>query len=601
MKNTSLSWSLLEGFRCINQEIPTYLFGILIIFLWSNSLAAQSSNMTKLTASDGTGGNEFGYSVSISGDQLVVGAWGNDYNGFVSGSVYVYEKDANGSWGSEQQLTPSDAAHGDFFGRVSISGDQLVVGAWGDDDNGTNSGSVYVYEKDANGTWGNEQKLTASDAGHGDHFGKSVSISGNQLVVGANLDDDNNNNSGSVYVYEKDANGSWGSEQKLMASDGAIYDHFGKSVSISGDELVVGAPLDDDNGFASGSVYVYEKDANGIWGSEQQLTASDGVAGDHFGYSVSISGDQLVVGAWGGDDDNGESSGSVYVYEKDVDGTWGNEQKLTPSDGTGGDEFGYSVSISGDQLVVGARNDDDNGESSGSVYAYEKDANGTWVNEQKFTAFDAAADDWFGYSVSISGDQLVVGANGDDDNGSSSGSAYFIDLDNICSPICNDLTIELDNSGNTSIIAEDIFGGYDGACTMSSLELNLTTFDSSNVGDNLVTLTVYDSSNNSSSCQAIITVNSTTDNKQLSTDKFCLYQNIPNPFNEQTIIRFNLTESGKVILTITNVDGKVIERIEGDYTSGMHTIELMNLQKSGVYYYQLETERFSGTKKMIKI
>ena len=331
----------------------------------------------------------------------------------------------------------------------------------------------------------------------------------------------------------------------------------------------------------------------------QKLIASDGAVLERFGYSVSISGDQLVVSAYL-DDVNGESSGAVYVYKKDVDGTWGSEQKLTASDAAAGDHFSYSVSISGDQLVVGAWGDDYNGTNSGSVYVYEKDGNGTWGSEQKLMASDAAAGDHFGYSVSISGDQLVVGAKGDDDNGSSSGSVYFINL-GTCNPTCNDLTIELDNSGNASVLAADVFGGYDGACTMSSLQLSSTTFDSSNVGDNLVTLTVYDSNNNSSSCEAIVTVNSTTDNKQLSTDKFFLYQNIPNPFNEQTIIRFNLTESGKVILTITNVDGKVIERMEGNYTAGMHTIDLMNLQKAGVYYYQLETERFSGTKKMIKI
>ena len=601
MKNPSLLCNLLGGFRYINQKIPIYLFGILIILLWSNSLAAQSPNMTKLTASDGAEFDRFGYSVSISGDHLLVGAWGDDDNGDASGSVYIYEKDANGTWGSEQKLMASDGADGDWFGNsVSISGDQLLVGAPYDDDNGDDSGSVYVYEKDANGIWGNEQKLTASDGADYDYYGSSVSISGDQLLVGARGDNYNGSSFGSVYVYEKDANGTWGSEQKLMASDGATLDFFGSSVSISGDQLLVGAYRDDDNGDDSGSVYVYEKDANGTWGNEQKLTASDGAADDYFGYSVSISGDQLLVGAWS-DDDKVVDIGSVYVYEKDENGIWGNEQKLTASDGAADDHFGSSVSISGDQLLVGAAFDDDNGDDSGSVYVYEKDANGTWGNEQKFTASDAAADDLFGYSISISGDQLVVGAWRDDDNGYVSGSVYFIDLDNTCNPICNDLTIQLDNSGNAGVLAADVFGGYDGACTMSSLELSLTTFDSSNIGDNLVTLTVYDSNNNSSSCEAMVTVNSTTDNKQISTDKFCLYQNIPNPFNEQTIIRFNLTESGKVILTITNVDGKVIERIEGDYNAGMHTIELMNLQKAGIYYYQLETERFSGTRKMVKI
>ena len=209
----------------------------------------------------------------------------------------------------------------------------------------------------------------------------------------------------------------------MIPSDacGASGDNFGRSVSVSGDYMIVGVPGDDDNGSSSGAVYVYEKDVNGIWGSEQKLTASDGAANDWFGWSVSISGNQLLVGAYR-DEDNGDDSGSVYVFKKDGNGTWGSEQKLTTSDGAVGDRFGWSVSISGNQLVVGAANDDDNGDNSGSVYVYEKDGDGFWGNEQKLMASDGTAGDNFGWSVSISGDQLVVGAHWDDDNGIASDS-----------------------------------------------------------------------------------------------------------------------------------------------------------------------------------
>ena len=211
MKKLSLSWSLLQGFRCINQKIPIYLFGILIVFLWSNSLAAQPPNLTKLLASDGAAVDRFGYSVSISGDQLVVGAYEDDDNGTNSGSAYVYEK-VGGVWTNEQKLTASDGA--DYWGfgvSVSVSGDYMVVGATAAFGGGFNPGSAYVYEK-VGGVWTNEQKLTASDGAAGDQFGRSVSISGDQLVVGTS--------SGSVYVYQKDVNGNWGAEQKLTAKSG---------------------------------------------------------------------------------------------------------------------------------------------------------------------------------------------------------------------------------------------------------------------------------------------------------------------------------------------------------------------------------------------
>jgi hypothetical protein len=138
---------------------------------------------------------------------------------------------------------------------------------------------------------------------------------------------------------------------------------------ISGDYLVVGAYLDDDNGLGSGSAYVYQRTGPNAWGNETKITASDGAAGDEFGASVSISGDYLVVGAYR-DDDNGSQSGSAYVYQRTSGNIWGNETKLTASDGAAVDVFGLSVSISGDYLVVGALGDDDNGADSGSAYIY---------------------------------------------------------------------------------------------------------------------------------------------------------------------------------------------------------------------------------------
>ena len=380
----------------------------LLLFFGVNDAYAE----TKLTASDAAAGDRFGNSVSVYDDLVAVGAVYNDDNGSASGSAYVYEK-VNGVW-AETKLTASDAAADDYFGySVSVHDDLVAVGAIFNDDNGSASGSAYVYEK-VNGVWA-ETKLTASDAAAGDWFGTSVSVYDGLVAVGAIYNDDNGTNSGSAYVYEK-VNGVW-AETKLTASDAAADDRFGNSVSVYDDLVVVGAIFNDDNGFNSGSAYVYEK-VNGVW-AETKLTASDAAANDRFGRSVSVHDDLVVVGAVY-NDDNGLSSGSAYVYEK-VNGVWA-ETKLTASDAVAGDRFGNSVSVYDDLVAVGAAFNDDNGSNSGSAYVYEK-VNGVWT-ETKLTASDAAADDWFGNSVSVYDGLVAVGAAFNDDNGSNSGSAY---------------------------------------------------------------------------------------------------------------------------------------------------------------------------------
>ena len=217
---------------------------------------------------------------------------------------------------------------------------------------------------------GFERKITASDGASNDWFGSEVAIDGSTVVVGAYLDDDNGNDSGSVYVYDlTKATSDAGFERKITASDGALYDRFGISVAIDGSTVVVGAYLDDDKGSNSGSVYVYDLTlTSSDVGFERKITASDGASNDWFGYAVAIDGSTLVVGAYN-DDDNGNDSGSVYVYDLTLTSSdVGFERKITASDGAAYDFFGFAVAIDGSTLVVGAYNDDDNGNDSGSVY-----------------------------------------------------------------------------------------------------------------------------------------------------------------------------------------------------------------------------------------
>jgi hypothetical protein len=325
---------------------------------------------------------------------------------------------------TEAKLLASDGAAYDYFGYVaSISSDVALLGADSNDDNGVDSGSAYVFRRNGS-NWVEEQKLLPSDGAAYDYFGTSVSISGNVALVGADGNDDNGVDSGSAYVFRW--NGSnWVQEQKLLPSDGAAYDYFGWEVSINGDVALVGAVGDGDNGDESGSAYVFRWNGSN-WVQEQKLLPSGGAAYDWFGESVSISGNVALIGA-DGNDDKGDDSGSAYVFRWNGS-NWVQEQKLLPSDGAAFDYFGYSLSIDGNVALVGADSNDDNGVDSGSAYVFRWNGS-NWVQEQKLLPSDGAAYDWFGESVSISGNVALIGANGNDDKGDDSGSAYVYTLE----------------------------------------------------------------------------------------------------------------------------------------------------------------------------
>ncbi len=390
-----------------------------------------ASEWRKMTASDGAQGDFFGADVSLSADgqTLAIGAYGDGDKGSWSGSVYIFNRSGN-AWTEQPKLMASDGAPGDQFGTsvsLSVDGQTLAVGAHG---RRSGSGSVYIYSRSGNAWTQQRPKLTASDGEEGDRFGFSVSLSadGHTLAVGARFNNDNGPLSGSVYIFNRFGN-SWKQQLKLMASDGGEGDRFGNRVSLSADgqTLAVGAYGDDDKGSESGSVYVFSRSGN-VWTEQQKLTASDGAPLDFFGESVSLSADgqTLAVGAHG-DDDKGWYSGSVYVFSR-LGNAWTQQQKLTASDGAPEGFFGESVSLSADgqTLAVGAYGDDDKGPETGSVYVFSRSGN-AWTQQPKLTVLDGAPGDRFGYRINLSADgqTLAVGAYLDQDKGLESGSVYL--------------------------------------------------------------------------------------------------------------------------------------------------------------------------------
>ena len=483
----------------------------------------------EMFASDGEGNDMYGFGVSILNGDLLVGASGD-----ANGSVYHTIID-NGVV-TENKYTPSDANTKDYFGfSVEVDAAFLAVGAPRDNDLGVDAGAVYIYEKNGS-SWDFNTKLMASDGGGGDWFGFDVDVQNQRVVVGAARDSDNLYRAGSAYVFEW--NGTTWTETKLQASDETSNAYLGNSVGIHEDRLIVGNEKD--------AVYVFEL-INGVWTETEILTDSNATTDDRFGYHVDIDEGRILIGAHYNDvmDTN---SGAVYVFDYDganwnetilfasftsyynafgrdvaldkdrfvaaalgqdpggvayvfdYDGTNWNETQIVS--GGAGEGFGYGVGLSGNRFVVGAAASDDDGSFSGSAYVFDL-LNGNWEST-KITASDASYSSWFGRSVSIFEETMLVGTD------SCPGKAYIYDcpcIDNLPPvAVCQDITVALDISGSITIQSEEIDGGSTDDCPLESLTLDQSTFDCSQLGMQQVTLTVSDVMGNEASCSADVEV-----------------------------------------------------------------------------------------------
>ena len=326
--------------------------------------------LIKLTASDTVERDQFGGDVAIWGDLVIVGAQNNNDR---TGAAYLFERNHGGpnNWGEVMKFTASDGAPDHGFGAsVAISGEIAIVGAWRDNDN---AGAAYIYERHSGGAnnWGKVATLIASDAATGDLF-HAVALSGDTAIVGAK---EKNARAGAAYVFGRNENGenTWEETVKLTASDAADGDRFGRSdaVGLWGDTAIVGSFGNDDVGQRSGSAYLFDRDEGGenTWGEVIKISASDAADRDEFGSDVAISGERAIVGARKNEDD----VGAAYVFGRDQGGlnNWGEVIRLTASDTY---FFGIAVDISGDVAIVGAASvNNDVGELFGAAYIFSTD------------------------------------------------------------------------------------------------------------------------------------------------------------------------------------------------------------------------------------
>ena len=326
--------------------------------------------VVKLKASDAKRNDRFGVSVSLDGNTALIGA-------YLADAVYVFERESESSkdWQQIAKLL-APASSFEFGISVSLSNSTALIGAQSSLDS-TKSGYAFIFERDTGGqgNWGQVARLKAEDAQEFDYFGSPVSLSDSTALVGAHRDGDGGIESGSAYIFERDAGGegNWGQVAKLTAADATANDNFGISVSLDGVTALIGAYRDGDGGINSGSAYIFERGTEevGDWTQIAKLTANDAARSDLFGASVSINGAIVLVGALGDD----QLRGSVYVFDRDsgITGAWGQVAKLTAADATRSAYFGYSVSVDGTTALVGAREDDDRGVGAGSAYVFDID------------------------------------------------------------------------------------------------------------------------------------------------------------------------------------------------------------------------------------
>ena len=362
-------------------------------------LGRNSGEQQRLDQGSGT---DLGCSVAIEGNTIAVGA---DIYNSNTGCVFIWER-SGGEWILQETLVASDGSLSDWLGiSCDIDNDTVIAGAdYASPEGISHAGAAYVFVR-SGGIWSEQGKLVASDAAANDWFGHRVAISGDWAIVGAPKDDDSFNNSGSVYVFHRDGSGVWSQTQKLNASDPGGGDLFGHDVTIDGAIALIGAQYNTTGSIVGGSVYVFERDEFDVWTQVQKLTASDAASYVSFGYSICLDGTQAIISSHG---HAPSQSGAVYIFEQDEYGVWSEQQILTASDAAVNDWFGYSVSISGNNVAIGAPYTDDEGTNSGSFYSFIKES-GTWTESTKWYSSFSGLNRLFGNAVAVDGNIFVIG------------------------------------------------------------------------------------------------------------------------------------------------------------------------------------------------
>jgi len=389
--------------------------------VWDGAAYGQQTS-TRLTAPDAASDDVLGV-VSISGNFALLGAPGDDTGFSDAGAVTVMRQNLYRVWKHETKIVAGDPAMDDAFGSaVAIDGVTAVIGAPGVDDVDTDAGAVYVFDRSPNGSWAEDIKLTAPDGMMGDAFGASVAIDGDLLAIGAPFADSSAaSQSGATYIFRRDQFGDWSFEVKLGPSDGETGDEFGASIAVESMTVAVGAPMSDEGGADSGSVYVFTPDLTEQWVELAELASDDLNAGDGLGESVWIENGQVLAGAPNALGFAVAGAGAAYLFADDIGGVWSQAAKFTANEEAAGDGFGAAVARVGRFTAIGAPTTDD----GGAVYYHAQDPSTlTWAQSDRFNPVSVNPGDSLGMSVSMHDRVALAGAPGDDGEASEAGAAW---------------------------------------------------------------------------------------------------------------------------------------------------------------------------------
>ena len=508
--------------------------------------------------------NRFGWSVSISGKTVIIGAPKHEAGDLPdSGSASIFaltEEGGKKEWKRQALLNPQEAGRrSDRFGTsVSISGDYAVIGAPGID---SSTGAAYVYRRDGD-RWTQQVKLTAADGTKRDSFGRAVAILGDHVIVAAPVDD---SKAGSVYVYARNGN-RWTQQAKFTANDTAKDDNFGSAIALAGgndsvvDFAIIGAPGHTHNGKKSGAAYIFVHDG-GKWTEEAKLVSADATTSDFFGDAVSVSGFRgikryAMIGAPHLDLAQGvsERKSAAYIFSNDG-AAWIEEAKLLSKDAERGDGFGSAVSIDRNIALVGVPRHgegaiEDGELDAGIVYPFLRDDT-RWIRKEARATKEPPEfpDQNYGHSVAVSPNFIVIGAyghrRGNPDRGDPNGGAVYI--------------YETRRDWGLRYPVEPAL-------------LRPTTLG--------------------------------------RIKRTALFQNFPNPFNPETWLPYHLAADAEVTFRIYNIQGQLVRQLDlgaqgaGSYQDKETALywdgrdQVGETVSSGIYFYRLNAGGFQATKRM---
>lgn len=413
----------------------------------------------KVQSSDVDEYHEFASRMTLDGDTLALSALGADSS---LGAVYIRERDQGGTnnWGESKIINTTDSYASENFGvSISLSGDTLAVGDNSDSENGNYAGAVHIFERDQDGTnqWGQVIKIIHSDIGTSDSFGTTVVLDNDTLAVYHPDSDLGSLGGGAVYIFYRNEGGTnnWGHITTIVPTDLYRYDSFGHSMDLSGDRLIVGAPDHNFQGGYEGAVYIFERDQGGTdnWGQVKKIVASDGEHLADFGKSVSIDQDRLAVGATGHDYvGSTQNDGAVYIYEKDFGGTnnWGEVQIIRSDSASANGYLGSPVILENNLLIA-------NHAGANKVSFFSKDEGGTdnWGEIETLQPTDGVYNDFFGSGLALTNDFLFVGSPQHEVVNTNDGALYIYTRETSF-PEANltSVSFEVDEGGSVEVFVE---------------------------------------------------------------------------------------------------------------------------------------------------